>query len=67
MIEYTITGNARSLAEVPDGARINYVNGRCVIATCEGCSRPILEDSVHHEWADGVFTCKQCGGPDREP
>ena len=35
-----------------------------VEAWCEGCDAPIISGEDHHSWHDGVYTCKQCGGPE---
>jgi hypothetical protein len=63
MIEYVLRGQAKSLAEVPDGARIEAINDVEVVAMCGGCGKPILEGQKRYGWADEVWTCAKCGGP----
>jgi len=31
--------------------------------SCEACGRLIQPGEDRHDWADGVTTCMQCGGP----
>jgi hypothetical protein len=55
MIEYTIHGRCKRLADVPSGAMIHTVNDRNVIGICEACGWPVYEDTGYRSFEDGVI------------
>ena len=61
MIEYVAT--CRRLSDVPIGAEVINVNGRAVVATCEGCGGFIYEGTKYTSWSDGPYTHKRCLRP----
>lgn len=58
MIEYLAT--CRTIADVPKGATLVAVNGRSVVAMCEGCGNPVYEGTEYTAWVDGLYTHKRC-------
>lgn len=63
MITYTMFGCVERIEDVPDGATIETVDGQPVVALCEGCGKPIVDNDTGNQWSDGVWTCDECGGP----
>jgi len=68
MIEWTLnkSGTCRSYRDVPKGARVEAVNGRFVVGTCETCGKVVLEGHRYSTWADDIVTCAKCSGPQKE-
>ena len=60
MIEWELTGQCRSYAEVPEGARITYVNGRSNFGSCEGCGKPVLDDQDFSYDEEGIVWHTVC-------
>lgn len=62
MIEYTITkrGKCKTLAEIPEGATVDKVNGVECVALCENCGLPVLYGPNHCEDADGIVWHSRC-------
>ena len=58
MIEYLAT--CKRIGDVPVGATLVSVNGKQVVAICEGCGGPIYESTQYTAWADGPYTHKRC-------
>lgn len=57
MIQYELHGTCRRLAEVPDGAHVQSINGRPVMGRCEACGKWLFTDSKYGWDDEGTYWC----------
>ena len=56
----TTTGACRSYDEVPEGAKIDLVNGISIMGICENCGKPVLETQIFNEDEYGIIWHANC-------
>ncbi len=60
MIEWTLAGESKRLADVPKDAIITSVDDIECVGMCEECGAPVLENRPYIIWDDGIVTHKEC-------
>jgi len=58
--EWTISGRCNSLADVPQAAKVIFVNGREVLDKCEQCGKLIVDGDISFTDDEGATLCPKC-------